>query len=544
MNDLNEQNGAAAPQQPENVVWLGMPPTHVQAKPVWQMQSHDRVFVWLSLVLGFLFMRFVAFYADGFFTTGFFLLLYLCSSLYIRKTGCKPRLPHRLLGAVICVISLVFSITASPLLHGLCTVFLLLAMIWRTHAVCNGTWFVTRYFSFDLSDSVFAEPMRHYSAGPQALSDSVKRSSAATSVKTVLLGLLVTVPLTVIVAALLASADSGVDHLLGQLFAHLTKNVMTTALQFGLGIPVGLWLFAVLYSAAQRRLRPNPMPEDAVYEEKLAAARIIPNLGLYAGVTPICLLYLLYTVSQTTYFLSAFAGRLPADTIYSAYARRGFFELCAIAVINLIVILVLTGCAKQGGRQRPKMLTAYAVLLCLFTLFIIATALAKMVLYISAYGLTALRVYTAWFMVLLAVVFLVLLIRQFTAKLPTAAVLTTAFILLFGGLCFARPDARIAEYNIMRYQQGTLAELDVPALCTLSEDAYNVMVRYPELLKKAGQWEYFIAHAERRDRAYELYKDRSWNIPAQLLIQALHTDTGNGMLLEDESITKVTVYFE
>lgn len=536
MNDnLNEQNGTTAPQQPENVIWLGMPPAYVQAKPVWKIQPHDRVFAWLSLMLGFLFVRFVLFYADGFFTTGFFLLLYLCSNLYIRKADCKPRLPHRLLGAVICVITPVFSITAAPLLHGLCTVFLLLAIIWRTHAVCNGTSFVTRYFSFDLSDSVFAEPMRHYSSGPQALADSVKQSAAATSVKTVVLGLLVTLPLTVIVAALLASADSGVDHLLWRLGSLVTNNVMTTALQFGLGIPVGLWLFAMLYSAAQRRLRPNPMPEDAVYAEKLAAARVIPNLGLYAGVTPICLLYLLYVVSQTTYFLSAFAGRLPADTIYSAYARRGFFELCAIAVINLIVILVLTGCAKQGGKHRPKMLTAYAVLLCLFTLFIIATALAKMVLYISAYGLTALRVYTAWFMILLAVVFLVLLIRQFTAKLPTAAVLTTAFILLFGGLCYARPDARIAEYNIMRYQQGTLAELDVPALCTLSEDAYNVMARHPELLKQAGQWEYFLSHAETRDKAYELHKDRSWNIPAQILIQQLHTDTGHGMLLQDAS---------
>lgn len=538
MSDQNQVSGAETPEQPvlpENSMILNTPPqtAFMLTKIHWKLQTHDLAFVWLALVLGFLFMRFVLVYADGFFTTGFFLLLHVCSNLYLRKAGCRPKLPHRLLGGIICAFSLVFSLTATPLLHGLCAVFLLLAIIWRTHAVCSGTRFVTRYFPFDLSESVFSEPMRCYDAGPQALSDSVKKSSAATTMKTILLGVLVTVPLTAIVAALLASADSGVEHLLTEAGSLLTNNVVSTFLQIACGIPIGLWLFSMLYSAALRRQRPNPMPEDAFYEQKLAAARMIPNLGLYAGVTPICLLYLVYVVSQTTYFLSAFAGRLPADMIYSEYARRGFFELCAIAVINLIVILVLTGCAKQGGRERPKALTVYAVILCVFTLFIIATALAKMVLYISAYGLTPLRVYTAWFMVLLAISFLVLLIRQFTAKLPTAAVLTSAFIILFAGLCFARPDARIAEYNIMRYEQGTLSELDVPALCGLSEDAYNVMARHPETLKEAGRWEYFLTCAEEFEDSYKRHKDRKWNLSAQLLIQALHTDTGHGLLLND-----------
>ncbi len=215
--------------------------------------------------------------------------------------------------------------------------------------------------------------------------------------------------------------------------------------------------------------------------------------------------------------------------IYSEYARRGFFELCAIAVINLIVILVLTGCAKKGGSTRPKLLTGYAVVLCLFTLFIIATALAKMLLYIKAYGLTALRLYTAWFMVLLAAVFFVLMLRQFVRKLPTAAILSVAFTVLFGLLCFAKPETRIAEYNIARYENGTLKDLDVQMLCELSEDAYTVMAKHPDTLEHAGQWEYFREKAENRTDRYRIQKDRSWNLPAQILIQQIHTDTGKGV---------------
>lgn len=528
MENLNQ-----APQQPnypplpENSFLLNSAAPYAQplSKKRWNLKAHDMIFAWLSLPLGFLFMRWVLVYADGFLTTLFFLLLYLCGEIFIRRAGCRPKLPHHVFGAVLCAFTLIFSLTASPLLHALDFVFLIFGMVWRIHAVCSDTNFVTHYFPFDLWDSVSAEPFRHYSAGPQALSDSVKKSSAASSVKTVLVGLLVTVPLTAIVAGLLASADSGVEHLLSSALDLLTNNVMTTLLELGLGIPAGFWLFAALFSAAQRKLHPNPMPEDEIYEQKLAGVRIIPNLGMYAGVTPICLLYLVYVISQTNYFLSAFAGKLPEGMIYSEYARRGFFELCAITVINLIVLLVMTGCVKKGGKSRPKALTVYAVILCLFTLFIIATALAKMVLYIGAYGLTALRLYTAWFMVLLCIAFLVLLMRQFMHKLPTAAILTVSFIVMFGGLCFSRPDACIAEYNITRYEQGTLHDLDIEALCKLSEDAYNVMMHHRNTLEKAERWEYFSQKAERTVDNYSRHKDWSWNLSAQILLQYVQTGT-------------------
>ena len=128
-------------------------------------------------------------------------------------------------------------------------------------------------------------------------------------------------------------------------------------------------------------------------------------------------------------------------------------------------------------------------------------------------------------MVLLAVVFLVLLIRQFRKKLPTAAILTVSFTVLFGLLCFARPEALIAEYNIARYENGTLKELDAKMLCELSEDAYTVMAKHPDALKRADQWNYFVKQARSRTDFYSVQNDRNWNLPAQILIQQVHTGT-------------------
>ncbi|MDR9824369.1 DUF4153 domain-containing protein, partial [Vibrio sp. FNV 38] len=124
----------------------------------------------------------------------------------------------------------------------------------------------------------------------------------------------------------------------------------------------GFWLFGILYAGAKRM--EEPFPDDAEHAAKAQASRVIPNLGLLTGITPICVLYLIYVFSQMQYFVSAFAGLLPGDMIYSEYARRGFFELCAIAVINLLVLLVLNGCAKEST---SRALRIYHFLFCALT---------------------------------------------------------------------------------------------------------------------------------------------------------------------------------
>lgn len=495
-------------------------------KPKLEFLPHDTVFAWLAAILGILMMRYVVFVADGIPATLCFWLLNLLSTLYVRKCGCKPRLPHRIWGAVIWIFPISFSLTATPFLHGICFWFLLAAIIWRTHSICGNAGFVTRFFPLDLLDSIGKSPKQYMTAAPQAISSAANKSSAGSSIKTILLGLLVTIPLTIIVAVLLASADSGIEKMFLQFGNLLTENVMEFILQIGLGIPAGFYLFSVFYGAAQRKRKSQPFPTVEQHQEKLSALRTIPNLGLYAGITPICLLYLVYVISQMNYFFSAFAGRLPDGMIYSEYARRGFFELVAIAIINLIVVLVLTGCAKKGGAERPKILSVYAVILYVFTLFIIATALAKMFLYINAYGMTPLRVYATWFMILLAMTFLVLLLRQFISKLPTAAILTSISVAMLAILCFGKPEARIAEYNIRHYADGSLKDLDIAMLCGLSEDAYNVMARTKnqEIIYTANpeDWEMFNKEGSRIVESYRTdAPDKGWNLPAQLLIQQI-----------------------
>ena len=191
---------------------------------------------------------------------------------------------------------------------------------------------------------------------------------------------------------------------------------------------------------------------------------------------------------------AAFAGLL--TTVWDAdYARRGFFELCGVAVLNLTLIALLQLFSRRDADtgKKPAAVRVYTVILAVFTLALIVTALRKMLLYIDGYGLTALRVYTSWFMVLLGMVFLLVIASQLATRLHLARGIGAAFILLFALLNFADVDARMAAYNVEHYRSGDLETIDVAHLRGLSEAA--VPAAYPllrdqdaEVARQVRQW--------------------------------------------------------
>ncbi len=482
----------------------------VDAKPKRVFQSHDALSATGCMVLGFLFVRYLLFQTDGFVTSAVFLLMFFCTLWYHRKCGYKTQAGHKISGGVICLFACSFSITASPLLHTLTAVFLIIAMCWYHYAVAHGHNHIPRFFFFYLTG---LHPMNEFGAGYEVIGKHVKNSKVGSKLRMIAVGLFIGLPLTLIVAALLSSADAGVDAVLKRIARLFTEDFFELIWEILIGLLVGAWMFAAMYCATNNTRYPEIF--DTVFEQKLENKRIIPTLGLCASVTPICLLYTVYVISQISYFCSAFFGKLPDAMSYAGYARRGFFELCAIAVLNLIVILVTTGCCKRTEGKQPTAAKIYGCVLCLFTLFIIATAVAKMILYIDAYGLTRLRLYTTWFMVLLAIVFAVILAVQFTKRLHPARILITTFTVMFTLLVFSRPDALVAEYNITRWQNGTLEDPDWGLICSLSDDAYTVICHHWDELPEAQQ-EYVIATYN--NHRYESVPETTWNFSTQYLL--------------------------
>ena len=187
--------------------------------------------------------------------------------------------------------------------------------------------------------------------------------------------------------------------------------------------------------------------------------------------------YVLFFISQWKYYLSAFTGKLPVETSYAEYAREGFFQLCAVAVINLLVVIAVSLFMKRKGEKPSVPQRILSVAVSVSTLVLIATALAKMVMYIDCYGLTHKRVYASWFMAVLAALFVIIAVKQFVHRLPVIALSFAMCVISFAFLVFADADTVIAEYNVDRYIEGSLDNVDINNLTDLGDSALPALIR-------------------------------------------------------------------
>ncbi len=173
---------------------------------------------------------------------------------------------------------------------------------------------------------------------------------------------------------------------------------------------------------------------------------------------------------------------MPENLSYAEYAREGFFQLCIVCAFNAVILLSFHIFAKKNGKKYDIIKMLYSSVISVFTLVLVATALSKMFLYIGSYGLTRLRVYSSWMIVLLAVFFIITLIYQFAPKLPISSALLVAFVVFFGLITLPNVDAVVANYNVNAYISGDLKTVDVYTLVEYEESAVPALFELKEHL--------------------------------------------------------------
>lgn len=283
-----------------------------------------------------------------------------------------------------------------------------------------------------------------------------------------LVGILCAVPMLIIVVPLLIKSDDAFSGMMSSIFTG-SGNVFVTVLKAVFGAIISMFVISYGFSLKAGRI-------SKVKEGKFAG---IENVYLISFLSAIAVCYLLYLFSQLAYFFSAFKGFLPNDTItYSEYARKGFFEMCIIAVINISVVLFSIMLAKKQGGKVCLGLKAIATFISVFTLIIIATAISKMVLYISEYGMTVLRITTSAFMIFLGIVFIAIILRIYINKInivKTALIAAGCIVLILGTV---NVNAVSAKYNYNAYKSGQLKKsIDVQSFYNLGDEGIPYVVR-------------------------------------------------------------------
>ena len=172
---------------------------------------------------------------------------------------------------------------------------------------------------------------------------------------------------------------------------------------------------------------------------------------------------------------------------YAEYARNGFFELCTVSAINLVIIIAVALFTRRKGNGEKAFLRVVSALFSVMTLVLIGTALAKMYLYINRFGLTEKRLLSSWLMIVIALVFVFIAIRSIFKKFRLFAASTVAVALMCGVLVISDYSSLIANYNVERYISGETDEIDLKALMNADTSAIPAMARLMEYCQENGK---------------------------------------------------------
>jgi hypothetical protein len=233
-------------------------------------------------------------------------------------------------------------------------------------------------------------------------------------------------------------------------------------------------------------------------------------LGLGEVGTVLVVVDLLFAAFVLVQFRYLFGGnelvRELTGMSYAEYARRGFFELAAVAALSLPLLLAADHWLDHRDPVRVRRVRQLSGVMLLFLDVMLASALFRMWLYTTQFGLTELRFYTTAFMGWLVLVFgwfVATVLRGRRERFGTGALL--AGWLVLAALNFVNPDGVIAEVNLGRAANGR--PLDVAYAAMLSADALPAFHRgLPRLgtneacaaaVRLEGRWREELAAARR-----------------------------------------------
>src|SRR5919107_2789482 len=316
-------------------------------------------------------------------------------------------------------------------------------------------------------------------------------------------GVLLAAPLLVLFGALFVAADAVFERLVLEVFGFDLARVFSDLFL----ICCFAWVTAgVLWVGLMARLPQNL----AVTRPRIVSLGIV-EVGVVLGL--LGLLFLTFVAIQVRYLFGG-AGHV-ADTAgltYAEYARHGFFELTTVTALALPLLLLAHWLFRPDNRAHEVLFRVLAGTMVALLFVVVASALQRMYLYQSDFGLTELRLYTTVFMLWISTVlvwFALTVMRSRRDRFAFGA-LVTGFAAIFA-INAMNPDALIASTNIVRMEEGK--RFDAYYLTTLSADAVPVLVEaFPEIGAKPVWQGYSVERAVRYDWSPRPTNWRTWNL--------------------------------
>ena len=278
---------------------------------------------------------------------------------------------------------------------------------------------------------------------------------------------LIAIPLLLIFGGLFASADPVFANILSSIFQIDAEQVASHIMLTG----VLSWIVGGFLRSAMLADR-QPMLASMIPDRTLGLTEVSVALG------SLVLLFASFVTVQLRYFFGGDAlVQATAGMSYADYARRGFFELVVVSALVLPVLLSANALLRRDKASAQAVYRALAGTLVVLLGVIMYSAVARMRLYQSAYGMSTDRLYATVFMGWLAMVFawFAATVLRGRDQRFVVGVLVSGWSTLIA-LNFADPAGLVARSNVARAATGK--SLDVWYASRLGADGAPALVEY------------------------------------------------------------------
>lgn len=312
-----------------------------------------------------------------------------------------------------------------------------------------------------------------------------------------------TIGIVLLVLGLLISADKEFANLFKDILSGIEAlSVPTLVARIGVIIVLFFYIASFFINMLSEH---NILSEYDVEKEESKE-----SLTIHMMLTALNIIYLVFCYVQIKSLLTI------ENIKYSYYARKGFFQLMIVSLINIIMILKATNKNLIETDKQKKYKKIMCILMLIFTLIIIISSFTRMTLYQQNYGDTRLRILVDF-----------TLITEIILLIPTAMYIMkqkinlgkTYFIIVTTMYCiinFANIDNMIAKNNIDRYVETGNIDLYYITSGLDSTDTIKQLKRLKEIdfkyTKDEPQTQYNEVEMKRQQlEAYLLNKTRELN---------------------------------
>lgn len=287
-------------------------------------------------------------------------------------------------------------------------------------------------------------------------------------IKKVIKAVLITLPIAIVIIALLSSADANfanifrsIGSVIGNALGEIEiSNVFARIILIFCAF---VYLMCFLDYIVLRYKRKVQEEEDfkKKHEDNFTIKMILGVLNV---------VYLIFCVLQIKALFEV------SDSLnLSHFAREGFFQLMAVSLINLVMLLIAKKSENEEEKKSNRYINTMCVIMVVFTLIILISAVLRMYLYENAFGYTLLRllVYCSLFAeaVLLIPTVLYILDRKVSLTKSYFAILLTVYICMN----FANFDYIIAKRNVDRYVETGKIDIDYLVENTGTDATYQLI---------------------------------------------------------------------